>query len=129
VVFEDRAYLPRGEEFVDVVVVLAGMAVCHGLDVVAVGTVADIVEERRRAQPFGPDPVDAEVIERAVGEVVDPERMLEPGVVRGGVHQVDRPQLRDVSEPLNRLRIEESGGDALDLDVVVDAVLDRHHTR
>jgi len=67
------------------------------------------------------------VAERAAGEVVDAERVLEAGVVRGGVDELDRAELFDVSEPLDCGGVEEVRRDTVDLDVVVDGVLDRDH--
>jgi len=45
---------------------------------------SDVVEERRRADVSGGVVVDPQPVYRAAREVVDAQRVLEAGVVRGG---------------------------------------------
>jgi len=94
---------------------------------VAVGAVADVVEECGGLDGFGARPVDVEVPARALREVVDAKRVLEARVVRARVDETHGRELFDVPQSLERLRVQEVRGDAIDLDVVVDAVLDRSH--
>ncbi|EMA64409.1 hypothetical protein C468_08671 [Halorubrum kocurii JCM 14978] len=115
------------EQLVDVVVVLPRAAVRERLQVVAEGTVADVVEHGRRLDPVRALAPDPEVVERPAGEVIDAQRVLEASVVRGRVDELDRAELFDVSEPLHGGGVDQIRGDTVDLDVVVDGVLDRDH--
>jgi len=127
VVTEDLADRAGREQLADIVVVLSGPAVREGFEVVAERAVADVVEQRRGLDAVRALPLDSEVVERAAREVVDAEAVLEPGVVRRGVDELDRPELFDPPEPLDRRCVDEVRGDAVQLDVVVDGVFDRDH--
>jgi hypothetical protein len=59
--------------------------------------------------------------------VIHPETVLEAGMVGGGIDEIHSPELADVAEALDCGGVEEVPRDARDLDVVVDAVLDRLH--
>ncbi|MFT4949223.1 MAG: LPPG:FO 2-phospho-L-lactate transferase, partial [Natronomonas sp.] len=127
VVGEDPGDRTLPDEPLDVVVVLPGVTVNERLDVVAVRGVADIVQEGGSTHTLGLAALDPEMVERAVGEVIDTEAVLKAGVVGGGVDQDNSPQLSDVPEPLDGRGLQQVPGHALDRDVVVDAVLDRRH--
>ncbi len=131
VAFQRGTDLPLGvgQEPFDLVVVPAGRAPDDALGLVAVRTVAGVMEERGRADVRGGVVVHRQVVERLRGEVVDAQAVLETGVVRGGKDEPDGGELLDVPEPLERGRVDEVRGDRVERDVVVDAVLDRLHYR
>jgi len=100
------------EQFLDVVVALSGAAFEDALDVVAVRAVTDVVEDGRGSHALGLHAADFDVVERAVGEVVDAQGVLEARVVRRRVDEVDRAQLLDAAEPLDGRRVHQVRGDA-----------------
>jgi hypothetical protein len=50
--------------------------------------------------------LDAEFIKRAVGKVVDTKAVFKTGVVGGGVDELHRPKLANVSQPLDSRGVE-----------------------
>ena len=81
---QDRADFGPVEQVVNLVVVAAGAPADELFGLVAVGAVADVVEERGGADVGGAVAVDAEMREGARGEVVDAEAVFESRVARRG---------------------------------------------
>jgi len=95
---------------------------------VAERAVADVVQQRGRPDAFGLFARNVELRKRAVGEMVDAEAVFEARVVCRRVDELDCPQLFDMSKPLDGRSIEKGLGNALDGDMIVDAVFDRGHS-
>ena len=62
--------------------------------------------------------------ERAAGQVIDAERVVEAGVRRARVHEVRVPQLLDVAQPLERRGIDDPHRDRVQPDRVPERVPD-----
>ncbi len=118
---------PVGEQVVDVVVVAPRSTVGQRLEVVAERAVTDVVKQGGGVNSAGSPPLDPESLEGFAGEMIDAEAVFEASVVGRGVDQGDGAELADVSQPLYRRRIQQITGDAVDLNVIVDAVLDDLH--
>ena len=56
-----------------------------------------------------------------------PERVLKPGMVCPGVDEVCKPELADVAEPLDYLRVEQPERERVRLDVAVHRIFDDLH--
>ena len=62
--------------------------------------------------------------ERPAGEVVRPERVLEPRVGRARVDEKRQPELPNVAQPLERRRIDQLEAERIEPDVVPERVAD-----
>src|SRR5699024_8905008 len=101
VIVENFGDLAVREEFADVVVIVAGVTVNESLQIVTVGTVADVVEQRGGPNPLGLAAFDPQLGKRAVGEVIDTQTVFEAGMIRRRIHQLDGPELANVAKALD----------------------------
>src|SRR5699024_112579 len=84
-------------------------------------------EQRGGPNPLGLAAFDPQLGKRAVGEVIDTQTVFEAGMIRRRIHQLDGPELANVAKALDGRGVEKLPGHPRDLDVVVNAVLDRFH--
>ena len=82
---------------------------------------ANVVQEHRRADEGR---VLLEERERAAGEVIGAEGVLEAGMGRARVDQVGEAELPDVAQALHGIRVEQSQRERLDTDVIPERIPD-----